>query len=81
MAAGRWRQKGFYISETVVIFITKLIEMCVRLRSAAGWRGIGKSREGCGGAQELGAGLYVCVGGGGGVAEREQAILSGEKNV
>lgn len=36
MAAGRWRQKGFYISETVVIFIMKLIEMCVRLRSAAG---------------------------------------------
>lgn len=26
-------------------------------------------------------GWIVCVGGGGGVAEREQAILSGEKNV
>lgn len=42
-----------------------------------------EEREELGGVQESRAELCVCVwvGGGGGVVQREQAILSGEKNV
>ena len=47
----KMKMEGFYISETVVIFITKLIEMCVRLRSA---RVVEGEREELGGEQESG---------------------------
>lgn len=45
------KMERFYVSETVVIFITKLIEMCVRLRSA---RVVEGEREELGGEQESG---------------------------
>lgn len=80
--------EGFKITETVVIFIMKLTEMCVRLRSAGvvveGRRGEGEREE----VQEWGSNcvcVYMWEKGredkeeGGGVTQREQAFLWREK--
>lgn len=71
---------GFEFTETVSIFIRRLMEMCVRLRSGSGSRGEGRAKRGTG--QGLGRGRegeIVC--GWVGVVQREQAILSGEKKM
>lgn len=42
----KMEMEGFKFTETVLIFIIRLMEMCVRLRSGSGRGGEGKSREG-----------------------------------